>query len=81
MTQTPTIERLAYSPAEAGEALGLSRDRILSAIGKGQIKATKFNNRWLISRVELDRLLGNHPGDAGTARSGAANGSQGHSRS
>ena len=53
----PQVERLAYSPAEAAEALGVTRQHIYHLIERGAIRAVKLGRSARIPRAELERLL------------------------
>lgn len=51
-------ERLAYSPAEAAEALGVCRQTIHNLIVRGEIRSVKIGRSRRIPAAELVRLLG-----------------------
>ena len=51
-------DRLAYSPQEVAEMLGLPERSIRDLCMRGKIKAQKAGTRWLISRGEVSRLCG-----------------------
>lgn len=53
-----SVERLAFSPTEVAEALGVSRAWVYRRIDDGTIPSTKVGGRRLITRATLDRLLG-----------------------
>jgi excisionase family DNA binding protein len=50
------VERVAYRPAEAAEALGVSVATIYRLIGRGEIRAVKIGRAVRIHRDELERL-------------------------
>jgi len=50
--------RLAYSPKEAAEKLGISRSSIYALMRAGTLRTTRAGARRLVPAVELDRLLG-----------------------
>jgi excisionase family DNA binding protein len=50
--------RLAYSPEEAAEALGVSRSTIYSMMRANALRTAKAGSRRLVPAAELDRLLG-----------------------
>lgn len=50
-------EQRAYSPAEAGRILGVSRDSILRRIADGTIRPVKFGRRILIPKTEVEFIL------------------------
>lgn len=51
------VERLAFSPAEAAEALGVSRQHVYHLIERGAIRAVKIGRSTRIALGELERLL------------------------
>ena len=53
----PPVERLAYSPAEAAEVLGISRARLYLLLEDGTIPSVKLGRRRLIRREALVGLL------------------------
>lgn len=53
-----TIERLAYSPSEAAEALGVSRQHIYALIQRGELRTTTAGSRRLVPLSALVELLG-----------------------
>lgn len=50
--------RLAVSPFEAGQVMGLSRDTVYKLMNDGTIASVKLGGRRLIRTSELRRLLG-----------------------
>jgi excisionase family DNA binding protein len=58
------IERLAYSPTEAAQALGCSRQTIYNRLDDGTLRAVKLGGRTLIPATVLAELLGGGPDDA-----------------
>ena len=50
------IERITCSPAEAAEALGISRVKLYDLIADGSLSAAKLGRRTLISVPELKQL-------------------------
>jgi excisionase family DNA binding protein len=56
-TETP-VERLAYSPGEAGEVIGVSRQHIYSMIQRGELRTITTGSRRLVPRSALLELLG-----------------------
>ena len=50
-------ERLAYSPAEAGAAIGCTRKHIYTLLQNGQLHAVKVGRLTRIRAEELHRLL------------------------
>lgn len=62
--QPPTepTERVAYTPAQLGVALGLTEAAVRRYIREGHLRATKLGGRLFISASEVDRVFGR--GDA-----------------
>jgi excisionase family DNA binding protein len=54
--QAMTIERIAYRPIEAADALGVSRSRIYAAIAEGSIRTIVVGTRLRIPAAELARI-------------------------
>lgn len=50
-------EQQAYSPAETGRILGVSRDTVLRRIKDKTLLPVKFGRRILIPKSEIDRIL------------------------
>lgn len=59
---TASTERVAYTPAQLAEALGLADTAVRRYIREGHLKATKIGGRLFISAAEVDRVFGR--GDA-----------------
>lgn len=55
-------QRVAYTPAQLAEALGLGEAAVRRYIRVGQLKATKLGGRLFVSAAEVDRVFGR--GDA-----------------
>lgn len=53
---------MAYSVAEAAEALGVSRDLVNSMIADGRLHSLKLGTRRLIPVSAMETLLGTHEG-------------------
>lgn len=51
------IERLAFRPEEAAEAIGVSRSQIYKEIKEGRVKSFKYGAATLIRREELEKLI------------------------
>jgi len=56
--QDPSPGRLAYSPAEAAEVIGVCRATIYNLIGRGDLRVTKIGRATRIPITELRRLAG-----------------------
>jgi excisionase family DNA binding protein len=51
------IEKLAFAPAEAAQALGISRSRLYELLYEGTIPSIKLGSRRLIRRETLVAYL------------------------
>jgi excisionase family DNA binding protein len=51
------VERLAYSPEEAAEALGISRHLVYDLLRTGQLRSRKAGNRRLIGLSQIEAFL------------------------
>lgn len=51
------VDRLAYSPAEAAQALGISRARLYQLLDDGTLPSLKLGRRRLIRSAALVELL------------------------
>jgi excisionase family DNA binding protein len=58
----PTEPRLAFGPAEAAEALGVSEELVFDLLRRGELGSVKAGRRRLISRAHIDAFLA---GDSG----------------
>jgi excisionase family DNA binding protein len=56
----PNVERLAYSPEEAAEALGISRHLVYDLLRTGQLRSRKAGNRRLIGLRQIEAFLAEH---------------------
>jgi len=56
-------ERLTYSVVEAARVLGLSRNSVYAACERGEIRCLRIGKRLLISKLEIQRLLGGNSED------------------
>ena len=54
-------ERLAYSPDEAAELLGISRELVHDLLRTGQLGSVKAGRRRLIARNHLEAFLAGEP--------------------
>jgi excisionase family DNA binding protein len=52
-----SVERLAYSPEEAAEALGISRHLVYDLLRTGQLRSRKAGNRRLIGLRQIEAFL------------------------
>jgi excisionase family DNA binding protein len=50
-------DRVTFSKDEVARRLGVSRDSVIRAIAKGNIKIIRFGRRVLIPQSELARLV------------------------
>jgi len=56
-TSHSALTRLAYSPSEGAQVLGISRSKIYELIAAGDLKVIKLGSRTLILHLELVRFL------------------------
>jgi excisionase family DNA binding protein len=56
-TSHSALTRLAYSPSEGAQVLGISRSKIYELIAAGDLKVIKLGSRTLILHSELVRFL------------------------
>ena len=54
-------ERLAYSPDEAAELLGISRELVHDLLRNGQLGSVKAGRRRLIAKHHLEAFLAGEP--------------------
>lgn len=59
-------EKIAFSPIEASQVLGISLNSVYTYIREGRIKSCRLGKRILISRTELEKLV-NQPKSAASA--------------
>jgi excisionase family DNA binding protein len=55
--QKKVVERLAYSPDEVAELLGISRELVHDLLRTGQLGSVKAGRRRLISKRHLEAFL------------------------
>jgi excisionase family DNA binding protein len=51
------LTRLAYSPSEGAQVLGLSRSKLYQLIASGDLNVVKVGSRTLVLHSELTRFL------------------------
>ena len=61
LKRNPTTERLAYSPDEAAELLGISRELVHDLLRTGQLGSVKAGRRRLIGKHHLEEFLAREP--------------------
>jgi excisionase family DNA binding protein len=59
--RNPFAERLAYSPDEAAELLGISRELVHDLLRTGQLGSVKAGRRRLIAKHHLETFLAGEP--------------------
>ena len=64
-TTKNVVERLAYSPAEAAQALGISRAKCCELIADGTLPSLKLDRRRLIRPAAIEALLDHLQGPDG----------------
>jgi excisionase family DNA binding protein len=52
------LERLTYKIEEAGQLLGIGRNKAYEAAASGEIPTIKMGKRLLVPKAALDRILG-----------------------
>jgi excisionase family DNA binding protein len=57
LSRTTVADRLAYSPDEVAEALGISRELVNDLLRTGQLGSVKAGRRRLIGRHHLEAFL------------------------
>jgi excisionase family DNA binding protein len=57
--------KLTFSINESARILSVSRDSVLRAVKRGEIRTVKFGRRVLVPRVELERVVGERPAREG----------------
>jgi excisionase family DNA binding protein len=57
LSRTTVANRLAYSPDEVAEALGISRELVNDLLRTGQLGSVKAGRRRLIGRHHLEAFL------------------------
>ena len=60
-TRNAFADRLAYSPEEAAELLGISKELVHDLLRTGQLGSVKAGRRRLISKHHLEAFLGGEP--------------------
>jgi excisionase family DNA binding protein len=61
VTRNAFAERLAYSPDEAAELLGISRELVHDLLRTGQLGSVKAGRRRLIAKHHLEAFLSGEP--------------------
>jgi excisionase family DNA binding protein len=51
------LTRLAYSPSESAQVLGISRSKVYELMGSGDLNVIKLGSRTLVLHSELARFL------------------------
>jgi excisionase family DNA binding protein len=59
--RSAAAERLAYSPEEAAELLGISRELVHDLLRTGQLGSVKAGRRRLIGKHHLEAFLAGRP--------------------
>lgn len=57
MPGIPSDEPVAVSIAEAAARLGIHRQTLRAAIGRGDLRAVRVGRRWLVPVAAIDELL------------------------
>ncbi len=53
-----SVKREVYSPEEVAVILGMSLATIRRWLRKGKLRGTKIGGVWIISKTEIERILG-----------------------
>ena len=53
-----TVQRVAYSPAEAAEVLGCTRQTIYNLINRGELRRYKIGRSTKLNAAEVHALVG-----------------------
>jgi excisionase family DNA binding protein len=61
LARNALAERLAYSPDEAAELLGISRELVHDLLRTGQLRSVKAGRRRLIAKHHLEAFLTGEP--------------------
>lgn len=56
-----TVELMAYSAAQAAEAIGVSPDRVRELCARGDLPGRRIGGRWLIPVRRLEQWLEDGP--------------------
>jgi excisionase family DNA binding protein len=67
------VERIAYTPAEACEALRVGRTKLYELIAARKLKAVALGGKTLIARAEIERFLSELPSIQVRAEQGVRN--------
>ena len=63
MSPCTSVPKLAFTPHEAAEALGISRNLLYQLIGSGQLRSIKAGSRRLIPASAITELLSGATGE------------------
>jgi excisionase family DNA binding protein len=63
-TASPPHDRIVYSPAEAADVLGVTRQTVYALIKRGQLRRFKVGRSTRIPTNDVHALVGYEPGDA-----------------
>jgi excisionase family DNA binding protein len=66
---TEKLEKMALSPDETAQVLGLHVNSVRALIHRGKLPAIKLGRKFLVSRLELQKWLSNNPADTGNRSS------------
>ena len=60
---TEKLEKMALSPDETAQVLGLHVNSVRALIHSGKLPAIKLGRKFLVSRLELQKWLSGNPDD------------------
>ena len=66
---TEKLEKMALSPDETAQVLGLHVNSVRALIHSGKLPAIKLGRKFLVSRLELQKWLSGNPVDTGNSSS------------
>jgi excisionase family DNA binding protein len=66
---TEKLEKMALSPDETAQVLGLHVNSVRALIHSGKLPAIKLGRKFLVSRLELQKWLSGNPADTGNSSS------------
>jgi excisionase family DNA binding protein len=66
---TEKLEKMALSPDETAQVLGLHVNSVRALIHSGKLPAIKLGRKFLVSRLELQKWLSGSPADTGNSSS------------
>jgi excisionase family DNA binding protein len=56
-----SISKLTYTVPEFGRILGIGRNLAYEAVRRGEVRAVRLGHRWVVPKLEVQRLLEARP--------------------